>query len=248
MDSVTRLIKTLIMKKFTNVISLFKGTQAAVIGAFVLALAAVFMYTSTAFALNTVSATMRVGSRGSDVTTLQSFLSMDGSVYPEGLVTGYFGTRTKAAVIRFQERYSLGADGIVGPITRQKINELILNGGFPGVPGTNTSGAPMIMGVANSNSVNSNATSSRATISWQTNEASRGKVFYSSTPLAFTEVSDTTSEPFISGTAVVDGTFNTSKSLALDNLARNTTYYYMILAADANGNVSVTWPATFSTN
>ena len=209
---------------------------------FAFAFALVFLNTSTAFALNTLSTTMRIGSRGADVTNLQTFLSTDASIYPESLVTGYFGTLTKAGVIRLQTRHSLSADGIVGPITRQTINGLILGGG--GV----TSAAPMITGVGNTSTVNSDSNSSNATISWQTNVSSRGKVFYSSTPLAFNETSDATSEPFISGTSVVDGTFNTGKTLTLNNLSRNTTYYYMILAADGSGNVSVTWPSTFRTN
>lgn len=75
------------------------------------------------------------GMSNGDVKCLQEFLKNQGSnIYPEGLVTGYFGSLTKAAVVRFQEKYAseilnpLGlyfATGFVGPSTRNKINGLI---------------------------------------------------------------------------------------------------------------------------
>ncbi len=71
-----------------------------------------------------------VGSRGASVTILQTFLALDPSIYPEGSVTGYFGTLTHNAVGRFQEKYSLAkpgdiAYGFVGPKTRAVINALL---------------------------------------------------------------------------------------------------------------------------
>lgn len=68
-------------------------------------------------------------SKASQVTALQKFLAQDKALYPEGLVTGYFGSLTETAVQRFQERYGIakkGDDGYgyVGPKTRAKINSL----------------------------------------------------------------------------------------------------------------------------
>jgi peptidoglycan hydrolase-like protein with peptidoglycan-binding domain len=70
-----------------------------------------------------------------EVRCLQEFLKNQGSdIYPEGLITGYFGPLTKAAVIRFQEKYAseilepLGltkGTGRVAQMTRNKINELL---------------------------------------------------------------------------------------------------------------------------
>ncbi|MBU3942521.1 peptidoglycan-binding protein [Patescibacteria group bacterium] len=82
-----------------------------------------------------ISQTMNIGSRGSSVSCLQEFLKNQGAdVYPEGLVTGYFGNLTKQAVIRFQEKYtseiltpiglSIGS-GYVGKMTLSKINLLL---------------------------------------------------------------------------------------------------------------------------
>lgn len=65
------------------------------------------------------------GSRDGEVRLLQEFLAKDPSVYPEGLVTGYYGPLTTAAVGRFQRKYDIYPSGHVGPETAAKINELI---------------------------------------------------------------------------------------------------------------------------
>ena len=73
------------------------------------------------------------GDSGEDIKALQQLL-LDEGVYPEGLITGYFGTLTKQAVIRFQEKYMSeilipaglsSGSGFVGPATRKKIVELL---------------------------------------------------------------------------------------------------------------------------
>ncbi|MFH1968244.1 MAG: peptidoglycan-binding domain-containing protein [bacterium] len=73
------------------------------------------------------------GMSNDNVRCLQKFLKNQGQdIYPEGLVTGYFGNLTAAAVTRFQEKYAseilnpLGlhsGTGFVGPSTRAKINQ-----------------------------------------------------------------------------------------------------------------------------
>lgn len=70
------------------------------------------------------------GASGEDVTKLQMHLASDPALYPEGLVTGYFGALTEKAVGRFQLQYgilsSATADGYgtFGPRTRAKLNTL----------------------------------------------------------------------------------------------------------------------------
>ncbi|TSC78374.1 MAG: hypothetical protein G01um101429_834, partial [Parcubacteria group bacterium Gr01-1014_29] len=66
---------------------------------------------------------LRRGSSGDDVKQLQEFLAQDKDVYPQGLATGFFGPATERAVKRFQEKNGIEPVGIVGPITRAKLNE-----------------------------------------------------------------------------------------------------------------------------
>ena len=47
------------------------------------------------------------GVRNNDVKSLQEFLAKDASLYPEGLITGYFGLLTKKAVQRFQCKHGI---------------------------------------------------------------------------------------------------------------------------------------------
>ncbi|MBI5139686.1 fibronectin type III domain-containing protein [Candidatus Nomurabacteria bacterium] len=60
---------------------------------------------------------LKQGTSGEAVTTLQTLLSLDESIYPEGLVTGYFGKLTAKAVKKFQEKHGLQQVGNVGPKT-----------------------------------------------------------------------------------------------------------------------------------
>jgi len=76
-----------------------------------------------------ISRTLVAGSRGDDVKILQTFFASDASIYPEGVVSGFFGPKTKAAVQRFQEKYGIANKGqsgygILGPKTKAKIKEL----------------------------------------------------------------------------------------------------------------------------
>ncbi len=65
-----------------------------------------------------------------DVTRLQQFLSKDSSIYPEGLVTGYFGPATEDAVRRWQAVHGVVATGtpattgfgMLGPQTRGEMD------------------------------------------------------------------------------------------------------------------------------
>jgi peptidoglycan hydrolase-like protein with peptidoglycan-binding domain len=58
---------------------------------------------------------LSVGSRGPEVETLQTLLTEQG--YDPGASDGVFGSRTRRAVIAFQDDEGLLADGIVGPAT-----------------------------------------------------------------------------------------------------------------------------------
>ncbi len=66
--------------------------------------------------------TLRSGARGDDVQSLQSELQKLG-LYSKAL-DGVYGRGTVAAVKAFQSRYGLKADGVAGPKTLNKLNEL----------------------------------------------------------------------------------------------------------------------------
>ncbi len=70
---------------------------------------------------------------GQEVTELQKCLAKDTEIYPEGIVSGYYGAQTKKAVIKFQEKYATDiltpigltkGTGDVKPMTRDKLNEI----------------------------------------------------------------------------------------------------------------------------
>ena len=67
---------------------------------------------------------LSIGERGDDVTELQNRLTAEG-VY-SGPITGYFGSLTSQAVKLFQAKYGISQVGLVGPQTRQKLNEIEL--------------------------------------------------------------------------------------------------------------------------
>lgn len=73
------------------------------------------------------------GMNNADVRRLQQLLASKPDIYPEGLVTGYFGPLTEQAVRRFQLKYGVvrsGADpgyGYVGPKTRAMLQSVFGN-------------------------------------------------------------------------------------------------------------------------
>ncbi len=80
----------------------------------------------------TLTQDLTVGSSGSEVLALQKILNRDtdtrvantGNGSPNNETT-YFGEATKAAVVKFQQKYGISpASGYVGPATRQKMNEI----------------------------------------------------------------------------------------------------------------------------
>lgn len=70
------------------------------------------------------------GMKDEQIKYLQEFLAQDKEIYPEGLITGYFGNLTEKAVQRFQKKYGIVKEGdegfgTVGLKTRAKLNELL---------------------------------------------------------------------------------------------------------------------------
>jgi len=69
---------------------------------------------------------MQMGSRGEQVSQLQVNLKLLG-YYNYSKVTGYYGSVTRYAVMKFQQAHSLYVDGIAGPNTLSKINAAMNN-------------------------------------------------------------------------------------------------------------------------
>jgi peptidoglycan hydrolase-like protein with peptidoglycan-binding domain len=85
---------------------------------------------------------LTIGSRGTDVTALQSWLITKGFSIPAG-ATGYFSVQTRAAVAAFQAANGITPTaGYFGPITRARINALVSTGTGTGTgTGGTTTGA-----------------------------------------------------------------------------------------------------------
>jgi len=198
-----------------------KTIKRSIISATVMfAIAAVPLFASAQTA--TLSRTLAVGASGSDVTALQTYLASDPSIYPEGLVTGYYGALTSAAVARFQASVGLPQVGNVGPLTLAAINQRIGGGA--------DDSAPILMPETVS------ATRTSATIVWATNEPASSRVMYAST------------RPFLYSSAFSTvGLSGISHSVTLANLSPGQVYYYTVESADPSGNDSVTLQKQFST-
>jgi len=222
----------LIKKTMTTIKNLSTATQAAILCA---ALVLTFLFASTVQAA-TLYRSLDVGMSGSDVSALQTYLASDVSLYPQGLVTGYYGSLTRSAVMKFQTRHGISAVGRVGPITLAALN--LRMSSAPAAQSDNA-GAPIISGVS------LNISKNGATISWNTNELAKGVVHFSTSPL--TALENTNSVNLSGNTAMTDTNVRTSQSVSLSNLSADTVYYYSVYATDVAGNVSLTWPTSFRT-
>ncbi len=192
---------------------------------------------SRAVAFTQIQNQLGVGSRGSDVTNLQMFLASDHNIYPTGLITGYYGALTASAVAQFQLAYNLPPVGRVGPLTLEKINNVISAGRGIDIY------APAITNLQNTR------VGTTVTISWLTNEYAMGKVYYSTSPFQLGEAAQSFQEPIILGgqSTVLTNTASLQENITISGLLPNTTYYYIAESVDMSGNVSVTWPAIFTT-
>jgi peptidoglycan hydrolase-like protein with peptidoglycan-binding domain len=195
---------------------------------------------------------LRAGMSGEDVSLLQQILATDSEIYPEGLITGYFGKLTEKAVRKFQKIANLEQIGSVGPKTLSRINELLTEGAGksgkvpPGLliaPGirkklglqTATSTpdviAPVISGLEATSTI---VTSTK--IIWVTNELANSKVWYgTTTPLVIATSTLTASSS--------DLVLN--HNITISGLTASTTYYYLTASADAAGNTATSAEKSF---
>jgi peptidoglycan hydrolase-like protein with peptidoglycan-binding domain len=196
---------------------------------------------------------LQLGMTSDEVKVLQEMLATDPDIYPEGKVTGYFGSLTEKAVKKFQARFGLEQVGKVGPKTLAKINELLTEGaGNSGKipPGLlKASGIAKKLNEANTTtSTNSgvpvitnvfavNTATNTAYVYWTTNEKTTSTLWYAtSTPLNLASAAKITSS-----------SLKTVHSAGLSGLQASTTYYYKIEVSDAEGNQASTTQYSFVT-
>ena len=186
-----------------------------------------------------ITSQLDLGSRGANVSQLQQFLATNYSIYPQGIVSGYFGALTAAAVTQFQVNYDLDQVGRVGPQTMAKINNIMASG-----LGLDTSAAII-------SNLSVNTSTNGATINWTTSELARGQVFYDTSVPRTDEATGHNQLPYIGGipASVNNNTdVRSTQSVTLTGLQANTVYYYVVRTIDNSGNVSMTMPYYFRTN
>lgn len=215
----------------------FIKREAAAIGATAALMFALLMIT-VGYASALVATTLDPGNSGADVSELQAFLKLDAAVYPEGLVTGFYGPLTTAAVQRFQCKYAIVCSGSVattgygrvGPITLAKVQSLqggvsLPPTGFPPAGAGDDISAPIL------SAPTVTITSTSAVIHWTTSEMARSRVMYSTVAPTLSPAALATMP------SVADASFDTSSDVTLTGLSPNTTYYYVLESVDASGNL-----------
>jgi hypothetical protein len=117
------------MTKFTKFVV---GTVAA--------LALTLVVSASASAAYVQTSTLKIGSKGSQVVSLQQTLNMTAckvatsGVGSAGMESSTFAAKTKAAVQCFQASQGLTADGVVGPMTGAKLAAITAGGVSTGLP------------------------------------------------------------------------------------------------------------------
>lgn len=223
------------------------ASRASILSSVTMATMFAVMFLGVQSASAAITSSLDFGSTGSQVTELQTYLATNPSIYPSGLITGYFGPLTQAAVQRFQTAQGIVSDGTpettgygrVGPQTMARINILTgYGGGQVSLDTSPTLSNPSVQ-----------YTRTTATFTWTTNEPTQGQVYWSNTPIQFDEATGPRQQPYVSGTLALDaGGLQTSHTVMVSNLQANTTYYYLVRGVDNVGNMSMVWPSSFHTN
>lgn len=183
---------------------------------------------------------LQVGSRGADVSELQTYLANDPSLYPQGLITGYYGSLTRAAVIRYQRANGISQVGRVGPQTMASLMGQ-MNGNNNSNNNNNTSGiAPTFTSLSLYPTSAPNPTGSER-FTFTTDIPSQSDVHYSTSKIPATENEFVTPATISIGGSIAqsDASFKTSHVVDTGSLNLNTRYYYIIHAMSANGESSV---------
>jgi len=178
---------------------------------------------------DTLTRQLEQGMSGSDVGTLQTFLAQDNTIYPQGLVTDFFGPLTFAAVSNFQSRNGIATVGRVGPITLAAINAQ-MSGSTAETTYAEGAGKPTNVGTSQPvvSNVAVTTTTNTATVTWTSNIPTTGKVWYS-TNAAFN---------YNTAPSTSNANVTTAQNVVITGLQGATTYYYVVESSDAQGNFS----------
>lgn len=219
---------------------------------------------------------LKEGMSSEDVRALQELLAADREVYPEGIVSGYFGPLTAKAVKKFQMKHGIEAVGMVGPKTRAKLNTLVGDTEFACkawghliAPGYLKKVGSATVDLSKCSKVPPGITKNlagRATTTATSTDTRAPKI----TGLVHSNVASTTAEVkwrtdekasaavwYSIDSDVIDGadlktvsrsSLLTSHVIELTNLATSTQYYYLAVAKDAAGNTATSSIANFTTN
>lgn len=76
-----------------------------------------------------IMSSLMMGSHGDEVMSLQSFLEAKGFLnMPQGVAKGFFGMRTKRALMEYQSSEGISSTGYFGMMTRAKVNAHMAEG------------------------------------------------------------------------------------------------------------------------
>ena len=202
---------------------------------------------SSLYNLNTLSRHLGLGMSGGDVRDLQRFYSTDSAIYPHGLITGYYGPKTREATKRYQRENGLTPTGYVGHFTLLLLRGITIekaNGSANSSVSVAvyhqyllTTSDALSAPVMTAEVVRASAHS--ATFTWMTDKPAIARVYYStSLPFAIRDA------PSFTAT----GGLSTYQSVTVSGLPSNTTLSYMLESTGANGQESVNLEKLFTTS
>lgn len=218
---------------------------------------------------------LKEGMSSEDVKALQELLAADREIYPEGIVSGYFGPLTAKAVRKFQMKHGIEAVGMVGPKTRAKLNMLAGDTEFACkawghliAPGYLKKVGNATVDLSKCSKVPPGITKNlgRATTTATTTDTRAPRI----ADLAHSAIASTTAQItwrtneqasaavwYSIDSDVVDGadleiesrsSLLTSHTIDLTALTAGTKYYYLAVAKDAAGNTATSTIANFTTD
>lgn len=213
------------------------------------------------------------GMTNEDVTLLQEMLATDPEIYPEGLITGYFGPLTERAVKKFQKKMGVEQVGVVGPKTLAKINELLTEGAGssgkvpPGLliaPGirkkigyTPQPPADQVLPPGIAKKIDGTTTTTPDVTSPVISGVEATSTIATSTKITWTtdEEADSkvyydTATPLVVTTTTMTVTspdLVLNHELELSGLSTSTAYYYLVTSSDGAGNIATSTEQSFTT-